>query len=840
MTISREEIIGLANESRASWDFLALRDRLNHAIARVQEDSTLLEVSKRPLMNLLNVAQKALEERFRSEPHLTEALKTAARSGSTLSVEEAKQLSAWFFHVVYAGRTMSLQLAEQIRPVLARSQGEPGANKKRLGQDIEMYARLARWGIDLQLSENNLCGLLAASLVLPLPKGFSEELRKRAEDVLASVRARKRLTADQLVQESLDNCRSVVTEAWKKNRNNPELFLSQEDSRALHICLHELLIGISNAEGLVESAQEMTDETNRLRAQFQDVRYRSSTNLLVRIKSEMDELSHGVDTSIDFEKLKARVSELGRRLNSSLHGIRGVSWMHEDHVAEAQAVLREVSERLKAREKDPMLFRSELASVEKRLDDAKAVTTYLSAAHLKGLRARVSRSAPLATWYRLCITDEKERSEVEARFDNIRKCLDDLWERMEGQQEVRAAAFVSECDALEQQIQVSIDPAGILSEMVETIRCREDFTRVTRATVQSRIDKLFETFKSRVVNVDLLRQCLDEMLSTITSYHRRIFSSIDFDELDRRITALKRWSSLRDFPVAHRTAVSKQISRCYAELRKLRFRQQQAKRDRQERAEMVAAGLLLEANDAQVKADSAPNKPETWQALVEVDKQYREAFPLLDETQRTNLRNLIDSSFNKVRAARAAFAAEAARVFADYNESLSNTLSALEDDGTREAAFEAIERVKPIRAQLRDERRLMRVQRLELDGLLRAISASIDEIFEHADEKAAEEWEGIRANCERLAAQIQRASTWREARDLITLHKELSAGVREAQISIAARKECRSELDRLWVEIEERLHDTEGSRDRSEDINLLLSRLERQGYLVTVDEVPRI
>jgi len=514
--------------------------------------------------------------------------------------------------------------------------------------------------------------------------------------------------------------------------------------------------------------------------------------------------------------------------------------MHEDHVAEAQAVLREVSERLKARETDPMLFRSELASVEKRLDDAKAVTTYLSAAHLKGLRARVSRNAPLATWYRLCITDEKERSEVEARFENIRRCLDDLWERMEGQQEVRAAAFVSECDTLEQQIQVSIDPAGILSEIVETIRCREDFTRGTRATVQSRIDKLFETFKSRVANVDLLRQCLDEMLSTITSYHRRIFSSIDFDELDRRITALKRWSSLRDFPAGHRTAVSKQISRCYAELRKLRFRQQQAKRDRQERAEMVAAELLLEVNDAKLKADSAPNKPETWQALVEVDKQYREALHLLDETQRTNLRNLIDSSFYKVRSERAAFAAEAARVFAHYNESLSNTLSSLEDEGSREAAFEAIERVKPIRTQLRDERRLMRVQRLELDGLLRAISASIDEIFEHADEKAAEEWEGIRADCERLAAQIQRASTWREARDLITLHKELSAGVRESQISIAARKECRSELDRLWGEIEERLHDTEGSRDRSEDINLLLSRLERQGYLVTVDEVPRI
>lgn len=840
MTYSRDEVVELVREARVSWDLSGVKDKLESAIVTVQEDPTLLEVSKRPLLNLLRTAVVALEERYRSEPHLLDSLKAASRDGVLLTDEQAKHLTAWFFHVVYSGNAMSLDLANLIRPVLAKAQGNPGTNKKRLEQDIELYQRLARWGIDLHLSENNLHGLIEASLVLPLPESFGEKVRRRAEEAAAVLRRRESLSAEQLLYQSLELCRATIAEAFKRHRTNPEEFLSQDDTRALHICLHDMLRTISNTEGLADSAAEMSEEINRLRAQFQEIRFRSSKNLLVRTKEEIEDLAHAVGSRIDFARLEERASELGRTLQKAPHGTRGVNWMHPDHVGEAQAILREVSGRLRAKEKDAALFTLEMSSFVRSVEEIERAKGYVSAAQLKRLRAKISKGSSLLAWSRMCISDHEGRQSIEKQVEGIHERLNILWERMESQEEERAAAFARECESLAEELQSTKEPPRFLEEIVDLARCREDFTRKGKGIVQSHIDRLFELFRVRITDVELFKHYAKDIRATITACHRRIFSNIDFDDLNQRIGELRRWCHLRDFPTTYRAEAMREIGQCSAEVRKLRFRQDKAKRERQERSEMVAIEMLQETKDAQTVVETSPGKPETWQTLVELDKQFREVANLLSETQRNNLRTLIDACFQKVRAARAAFATEATAVFANYNELLSDTLLSLEDEASREAAFEAIERIKPIRAQLRSERRLLRSHRIELEGLLQAISTSIEEVFEQADERAAGEWARIQADCERLAAQIEGALTSNDIKELVAMHKELSGSLRDSKISIAARKEGRAELDRLWREIGERMQQAQSGRDRSENVDALLARLERQGYLLSVDRIPAI
>ena len=193
-----------------------------------------------------------------------------------------------------------------------------------------------------------------------------------------------------------------------------------------------------------------------------------------------------------------------------------------------------------------------------------------------------------------------------------------------------------------------------------------------------------------------------------------------------------------------------------------------------------------------------------------------------------------------VRAARKAFAVEATKVFAQYNETLSDTLFGLEDEASKEAAFEAIERIKPIRTSLRVESRLLKRQRDELYALLTQISSSIDEVFEQANAKSAQDFNRLRAEMERFDGQIKAASNWQTANALTDTHKQLSAQIRDADLSMASRKECRAEMDRLFDDIKERLQAFRFTRTQSEDLDSMLARLERQGYLLTVDTVPNI
>ena len=141
---------------------------------------------------------------------------------------------------------------------------------------------------------------------------------------------------------------------------------------------------------------------------------------------------------------------------------------------------------------------------------------------------------------------------------------------------------------------------------------------------------------------------------------------------------------------------------------------------------------------------------------------------------------------------------------------------------------------------MRTEARLLGGQRRELNGLLRAISCSIDEVFEKASAQSAQEFNRIKADIEELDGKIRSAASWQAASSLIDAHKALSAEIREGDLSIVGRKECRTEMDRLWEDLSERLRALRFTRTQTVDLDATLSHLERQGYLLFVDDVPSV
>jgi hypothetical protein len=211
----------------------------------------------------------------------------------------------------------------------------------------------------------------------------------------------------------------------------------------------------------------------------------------------------------------------------------------------------------------------------------------------------------------------------------------------------------------------------------------------------------------------------------------------------------------------------------------------------------------------------------------------------LSEEQLSRLRSSLDEGFKSVREARAAFAVEAGRRFAYYNDILGDVLANLEETPTRDAAFEAIDRLKPLRSSLREEKNLLRAQRAEINGTLSAASQAVEEIFEKATAQSQAVVTRLSGELDVLERQVADASDWSTAFGLIAGHKQQSAAIRGAQLSIAVRKELRLRLERIWEDLAEKLQQLRFGR-ATENLDATIRRLEQQGWLLIVNDVPKI
>ena len=759
-----------------------------------------------------------------------------------ISDEQTEQLATWFFKVAYSGHRVTPDIERLIRPILARSKqnGDANENEKKYRRSFERYRRLAEWGTDLVLSENNLNGLIMAARVAPLRAGFPDEIRAKCEKALAALQTRKQMSAGELIADSLVKCRKLIEPVWQKSSRGEKCFVEQQDTVALHTCLFGLATKVSATEELADTAQEVMEEINRLRSQFEQVRYPSSTTLLARAKQEIQNLDQERATTIDFAALRSKVAALERRIQQAASGKWGVNRMDKHHVDEALAGIQKLGADILQKEKSPAEFDAEFRLFEADISRLESPQASLTANQIRRLQARVARNSPLDIWVGACFELQADKNLAWSRIEEIKSRLKDLWTRMESQQEQRAAEFREQCLQFEAQIRSSNELQRTWSELRELDRGVNELMPQKRPELHKLIEDLQKTFRQRAADAAALQQLLQRFFDDVDRAKRRIFATIDFEGLNARAVSAQQWAGFGYMPAAELDRIRLQVRYCFAEIRKLRFRQEKAKEERQARAAEVASELAQEIQEVAARIPTESGRPETWQALEDIDRSLRESWHLLSDSQRQTLSEAIRTASQTVRAACKAFAVEATKVFAQYNETLSDTLFGLEDEASKEAAFEAIERIKPIRASLRAEARLLKRQRDELYALLTQISSSIDEVFEQANAKSAQDFNRLRAEMERLDGQIRAASNWQTANAFTETHKQLSAQIRDADLSMASRKECRAEMDRLWDEIKERLQAFRFSRTQTEDLDSLLGRLERQGYLLTVDTVPNI
>jgi hypothetical protein len=842
MSTIRDTVIALVEKSKATWDFDTAAAELTAVIEAVQRDGTLAEISKRPLINIGNVALKTLDERRRSPQHLQHALSGIEQGIGALSDEQTDQLAAWFFRIAYSGNQITSEIERIVRPVLARTKKNqnPQDNEKRYRSAFENYRRLAEWGTDLALSQNNLNGLIIASRVAPLRPGVGEDIRAKCEQALVALQARRKMSAADLAKDSLAKCGALIEPTWRRFSRGENCFLEQQDSKALHICLFGLQNTISETEDLAEAAQGMTEEVNSFRSRFEQIRFPSSTTLLARFEKEISNLNQELDRTIDFGRLRLVVTDLKKGIEICLHGKTGVNWMHKDHVAKARRDAEELYDKILQKERDPGQFEAALRLIETDVGKLEPPGTSLTASQLRRLQVRIGRDAPLVTWITICFISQPERTQAWGRIEAIKSRLNQLWVQMESQQEQRAAEFREECVQFNAQIQESVQLRQVLDQLRELQRAVTEFTAQKQRELSSLIDELAKTFRQRAADAPALRQLIQTILEDIDRAHRRIFASIDFDEFNTRASNAKQWLNLGNFSEGEGRQIGREIARCFGEIRKLRFRQEKMNAERQAKADELAAALQQEIAEVNANVAANPGAQDSWRSLVEMDGRLGENWRYLTDAHRQLLRDAIDAGFQKIRAARAAFAAEAAKIFAQYNEILSDTLFALEEEASKEAAFEAIERVKPVRNELKNDRRLLKKQRDELYALLSQISSSIEEIFNKADSQATQEFSRIRTDMENLDDEIKRIANWQSANALFEKLKQLGAQIQSTDLRIVDRKECRAEMDRLFDEVKERLQEFRFSRAQTEDPDAMLARLERQGYLILVRDVPRI
>lgn len=832
MSTLRDKVKELRERARNSWDFDAITKAIAELEAEIAE-SGLIDLEKQRFQVVLTTIKKETEERRISPEHLLHALESNGANPSSLSEEQGNQLIAWFFKVINAGHEPTPFTEIAIRALASKFQGNAGTNKSRMTRDFEKFSRLAEIGPDPERSERNLKTMLVAARVSVLPEGFNAEIVAKCNSAIELAAQRKAQPRSQLLQSSLDRCKTLVEAKWQDRETGRGSFLEQGISNAIHISLYGIEDTLKQDGEAIEDICTFREDLDMVRGKFAEVRYPSSTTIKLRFASEIESVSQSLAGGYYFDEWRRISRQLRSEIKKCKQGQRGINWMHSDHVKELLSQLDDLDSEIHSKEQNSVALDAELRLMEAKISEIEAQQEPVSPGLIKRLGQHIRKDAPLVLWIH-CIERNDKKGTWTSRLAEIRNKLNLLWSRMEAEEEMRIATFLRECAEVEGRISTSVDLRGVLQETMEMHQSVADFTNQAKSRLTLAIDRLFQAFRKRAHDCNALSEFIQEIHRTIDAHHRKIYSQIDFEDLQYRTAHAMQWVQLRDFPRAEKRNFFDSVRRVENEISKLRFRQEKAFREREQRGQHLMKEFAEEIDTCVDLALASPKNPEFWTQLADLDRQLRVNWRILGDERGETLRARLNTGFDKIKAARTQFAIEAGRVFAEYSEVLNDTLFNLEEEASREAALAAIDRIKPLRATLRTETRLLRHQRQELILLLNNVSSAIDEVFAEAKKASSQEISRIKLDLERLEQAIQSARDWNSANAVIAGHKALSAKIREADLSMAGRRELRIEMLRVWDLVEEKLDAFRASRSREERLDDAIRRLERQGYLMVV------
>lgn len=837
MTELSDRVRHLISQSKTRLDFAVAIQESRDLVDEIYRDGTLLEMQKRNAVAAVNAAIEVLQNRYDSPSQLGEALESVSDVADVLEEPSAGLLAQWFFHIAYSGQEVAATVIETARRIISKRQSNEKENERELSLALDRYEWLASFGVRPELSRNNAQGVIVATAVRPLSSAAAATLASRASTTIRIADERSGKPAADLVREAIVTCRKLIADARRTNTVNPASFMAQTPSYCVRVTLSSAEDLLRTDAALAELRDELSEEIAYLRADLDAVGFRSSSAVFAQYKRQIDGFRETLLQSIDFKSIRAGLRNLQNAIKDARRGQSGLNQLAAFHANEAWTLTSGLFEDLKKKEQSVDELEHRLVQMQEQIQKLELTGLELSPGPIKKLQADLKSDAPLPTWTEH-FPDHATSQQSSKRIQEMRSRLRALWERAAAQEPDRAARFAEACNALAKAINGTENLPGVLPELGELRRSLEEFSPAIQRSHKLHVDEAFRAFRERAKAVGLLNAHFQEIRARIDKAHRRIYSPVDFEDLVARVDLGRRWARLRDFPDESRSSSLRMARTCSTELYKLQTRQRRMMAERETRGAEILRELETDVASSLAEAKATPGSQECWVELVALDQRLREATRFLNNDQLEQLRNALDEGFRRVKEARAAFAIEAGRRFAYYNDLLGEILADLEETPTKDAAFAAIDRLKPLRAQMREENSLLRGQRREIYGLFEVASQAVEEIFERASKESSAIASQLTEDIARFERQVGEASDWDTTFALVSLHKQQSAALRDARLSIAHRKEIRLQLEGIWEDIAEKLQQYRFSR-ASENIDAAVRRLEQRGWLLVVRDVPR-
>lgn len=836
MSTTLEQTRQLLDDSRSRIDFDVLVNELDELIDAIQSDGTLLETQRTEAASLAVAALEAVKERRESQHHLVNAINYADSHEEELGEHLLSALKDWIFHYLYRGHELSDEELNKARKFVGSFQPNAKQNERKLRGDLERYSWFAKYGAKLGLSINNLMGIVSATKLLPMDPNAAAEIRANTLQVLEEARTRAARPAGKLVNECLDHCSQIIADVYARNGRDRTVRVGQTDSFCIRVCLTDMEKIISGDEVFADDFESLDNHIGELRGSLDRFGFRSSSAVYASFEREMSAFEDKLQRSRNFSNLWEELKDIQSRAKAARRGKAGENQLASFHANLADSELSNLFEALKRKQNDPSELNRELDEWAERMEELAAHAQGPLPGQLKRIGAALKNDSELLSWIGT-LRGETKNGALK-RVHDLRTRQNELWQIMEENEGRRYEQFVEDCAVQCQAIDESEDLPNTLAEIMQLVRFRSAFGRDYQSQAKRHIDAMFERFKLRAANVGLVSDKIEELEAEIEARTARSFLSVEFGPLFSQTNWLKKWLGLREFPDDKRDGFRERIQAILKNLYRLRARQKRILDAREDRAAEMFAALEAEIAEVTVEAHAAPGMPSTWEALVDTNRQISQSGRFLSNQQVEQLREKLDNAFSFVREARATFAIESERWFAHYNETLSDILLDLEDEPTRDIAFTAIEKLKPLRAALREENRLLKRQRNEIFQSLDVISRSVDQIFESTNADAVRIKSKISAEIDEFRGQVARAEDYEQSHELVGMHKQISAKVREENLRIQDRKELRALLESLWDDISEKLRRYKFKGRQREPLEQTLRRIEQQGWLVFVRHVP--
>lgn len=830
MNFDQKEFRELCQQASSTLDFDEVSEKVRLAMSEIEGATDLAPFIRERLVGQGQLALTLMEQR-RTDPTQLLGTLNSYLSRSEINANEFTALETWFIKVAY--RPDAVVTDELISKVRILWLKDPTFNLPAKIEDakkrLKAHESFARTSVDLNTTIGSLKGLERILESYPVGSVGTEALFERLSKAKETALQRRGTKLEQLLEDAFTSYQTIV------DSSNGKL-LDQQASKELQLNIFGARRVLEKGELEENERQKFSEKLDGIEERFDKIRYLSSTTIFKReYEPYLNRLKDEIDHTVNFADMVDELNSIQSRSRSGR--ISGVDRLEKHHQEQVRSLVDEVKQELRKRyeNREALLREIRLAAEQVSQLDRRPVLTRRSVIQTQ-------------KYLKTCMTWARDLGDREAlqELDTLTEACSTLWDSIESRYNAYVESFAASLADFSRQIDSHDNFRSAYEELEEL-----------RQSIDDSESGLHHTDRQRLLaQFSVVRREFNARLDNVSEIHRD-FEVLD-DKLGRAARNLKRYSNFDDleaearnigfrvgkgqFSASQKQELISQVRRFYARLEGLKKKREQHLAERAANQTAVFNELSETIGECQRVARERPGDQSSWEILVDADHQLRDE-RILDKDQHETLRQDLEVAFASIKEERARFAREASLVYGQYLDAIQNILQPLERSSprpSREDAFEAIEAVKPLRARLRDEERLLRGHRQELFSNLRVISDAISEILDRASEDMQRNLVHMRRRIDALRQDIQAVQQSSQIQQAINSHKALYADLRTQELSVDGRREFRGALEELWDEITEKKQEFGRSRFDPGRIDDTLSRLENQGHFLWMRSIPRI